>query len=301
MITIALSVLGAIASIVGIYGVYWALTTERKKLFAYEISRGLAVASASRIGGDYELSVHFKPAGGAEEKVEGAVLQYLRFANLGREAIYERDNAPGNPLKVAVSGARVLDIAIADVKRPVNRIELAPPKLSESGGSAKISFDYLDHGDGALIRVLTAGEAESIEIKGDVIGMPKGIACTSPEPGQGITFERGVAIWAVAEVVLFALTVYAFYNTLGSWAQVWLALVPIGAFILPIIAAFLIDESRSKLTRAHRQRKAYPQFRFPSEFPFGRFIFDYSRQPPERADTRSGGEVRSSNDSNGDS
>jgi hypothetical protein len=275
MVPLALSLLGAVASIIGIYGVYWALTTERKKLFAYEASKGLAVASASRIGGDYELSVHFKAAGGAEEKVEGAVLQFVRFANLGREAIYERDNAPGNPLRVAISGARVLDIAIADVKRVVNRIELSAPELSESGGSAKISFDFLDYQDGALIRILTAGEPESVEIGGDVIGMPKGIVCTSPEPGKGIPFAVGFTLWAIAELALLALTAFIYHRVIGSWKHVWILGLPLVAFTLPLFVAIVIDESGSKLRRAHWQRRSYPKFKFPSDFPFGSIIFDY--------------------------
>jgi hypothetical protein len=276
---LTLSILGAVASVIGIYGVYWTFTTERKKLFAYEVSRGLAVASASRIGGDYELSVHFKAAGGKEEKIEGAVLQFIRFANLGREAIYKQDNAPGNPLQIVISGGRVLDIAVVDVKRTVNRIELSPPQLSKTGGSANIEFDFLDHQDGGLVRILTAGEAETIDIKGDVIGMPNGIVCTAPERGKSIPFAVGFTLWAIAEIASFGLIAFLFHEVTGSWNHVWLLALPLLGLAIPLICAIsiaiVLDEPGSKLRRVNWQRKAYPKFKFPNAAPFESYLFDY--------------------------
>ena len=267
--------IGIIGSLVGVYALYYALTTTRHKLLAYEVSVDFPVATASRIGGDYELSIHFKASGGAEEKIEGASLQFIRFANLGRESIYGRDNAPANPIHIEVTGARVLDIGIVDVKRKVNQIELSSPVLAEDGGSANISFDFLDYKDGALIRVLTAGEAGSIKVVGDVIGMPGGINCTSPERAKGLSGRLGVALWIAAEVITLGLTALLFQSVTGSWDNAWLLALPIPAVFIPIIGAIAIDESGSKLRRASWRRRAYPEFKFPSSFPMGRAAFDF--------------------------
>lgn len=229
--TAAISILSVVASVIGIYGVYWAIIRERKKLFAFEVSRGLAVASTSRIGGDYELSVHFKLKGGAEERIEGAYLQFVRFANLGRESVRAADNAPANPLRLVVAGARVLDIALVDQKREVNQVKLSPPKLSDSGGETFISFDYLDQGDGALVRVLTAGQADLIEIRGDVIDMPGGIVCTSPEGGGETAMRIGVFLFLAAEIALFGLTAWIFYKATGTWANALLLPLPLLALL----------------------------------------------------------------------
>lgn len=273
--TALVTALGIIGSLVGIYALYYALTTTRHKLLVYEASLGFPVATASRIGGDYELSIHFKASGGAEETIEGASLRLVRFANLGRESIYGRDNAPANPIRIEVAGARVLDIGIVDVKRKVNQIELSPPALTEGGGTADINFDFLDYKDGALIRVLTTGEAGSIKVVGDVIGMPSGIVCTSPEPTRGLSGRLGVALWIAAEVVTLGLTALLFHSVTGAWDNAWLLALPIPAVFIPIIGAFVIDESGSKLRRASWRRRAYPEFKFPSSFPMGRAVFDF--------------------------
>jgi hypothetical protein len=274
--TVVLTVLGVIGSLVGIYGVYWAVVRERMKLFAYEVSRGLAVASTSRIGGDYQLSVHFKSKGGQEEKVEGAYLQFVRFANLGREAIRSEDNAPANPIRLVVSGARVLDIALVDQNREVNRVTLSAPKLLDSGGEANVSFDYLDHGDGALVRVLTAGEAKKIEIQGDVIDMPGGIVCTSPKESGDTAIRIAAFLFVVAEIFFFGLTGWVFYKATGTWSNLWLVPLPLLAFVIPLFGLFVLDESSSKFRRAYWRRRTYPELTFPGNFPFGQWIFDPS-------------------------
>ena len=265
---VIVTALGIIGSLVGIYALYYALTTTRRRLLAFEASVGFPVATASRIGGDYELSVHFKASGGVEEKIEGAYLQLLRFANLGRESIYGRDNAPGNPVRIEVEGARVLDIAIADVKRDVNRILLSPPSLSGTGGSSEISFDFLDYGDGALIRVLTVGRADSIKIVGDVIGMPGGVICTSPGRPSGLPGWLLFGIWAITAVALLGLTAVIFRSVAGSWDDVWLLALPTPAVLLPIVLAAVLDESGSKLRRSGWRRRAYPEFELPRAFRF---------------------------------
>lgn len=267
---LALTALGVVGSLVGIYALYHALSTARHKFLAYEASAGFAVAKATRIGGDYELSVHFKAAGGREEKIGGAYLQLIRFANLGREPIYGRDNAPGNPIRVEVAGARVLDIAIADVRRKVNQIELSPPTLSDQGGSARLSFDFLDYRDGALVRVLTVGEADSIKIVGDVIGMPSGIVCTSPGPTSQVSEKILMGSWLVAELVLLGATAFVIRSVTGSWVDSWLLVLPIVAFLIPIFVLSWIDESGSRPRRVSWRRRAYPDFQLPGSLPFGR-------------------------------
>ena len=272
--TIALTILGAVASLVGIYGVYFALRAERKKSFAYEVSNGFEVASASRVDGDYELSVHFRTAGGVEEKIEGASLCFVRLANLGKEPIYSQDIAPANPLRIEVSDARVLDIAIADAKREVNQISLAPPDLSDEGGSAVLRFDFLDYGDGALIRILTAGSPAKVQVVGDIIGMPKGIICTTPEKSGIFSFALGFGLWAIAEVILLGAAVWLFHEQTNSWSDAWLMLVPVPVFFVPLVTAALLSESGSKLRRASLLRRAYPELRFPQDSPYGRFLFE---------------------------
>lgn len=278
---VALSVLGAAASFIGIYAFYWQFSTERKKLFAFEISQGFSVASASDVGGDYRLSVHFTPADGVEEEVEGAFVQFVRFANLGREPIYNRDIAPANPLQVKVSGTQVLDISIADVRRRVNQIKLLDPKLAASAGSAAIVFDYLDYRDGALVRILTAGEAKQVEICGDVIGMPAGIVKTAPPSSSTRVSNIGFGAFLLAELALFGAIVFLFHHILGTWKGVWLLALPFPAFVLPIVIALLIGESGSRLRRSSWRRKGYPSFKYPSDFPYGGHIFDFSGVPME--------------------
>jgi len=274
MAAVSITAIGILGSVAGVYALYRAIATERHKLFAYEIARGFPVATASSVGGDYELSIHFKAAGGDEERIEGAYLQFVRFANVGREAIYRRDNASANPLRIEISGARVLDIAIADVKRDVNQIELSTPSLSDAGGSAKIDFDFLDYKDGALVRVLTAGKPKKAEVFGDIIGMPGGIVCTSPDQKAGLPGWLGFSLWLTAQVSLFAVAAFVFHSVTNSWSDLWLLVLPVLAVVIPIIGALIVSESGSMFQRASWLRRAYPEFEMPGMFPFARYAFD---------------------------
>ena len=174
-----------------------------------------------------------------------------------------------------MGGARVLDIAITDVKRAVNQIKLSPPVLSDDGGSADIAFDFLDYGDGALVRILTAGEAAKVTVRGDVIGMPKGIVCTEPATSLSISFDVGFTLWAIAEVAMVGVAAFIYHEVTGSWSDAWLMGIPIFLALIPLFGALLIDESGTRLRRRSAQRQRYPEFKFPSEFPYGRFIFDF--------------------------
>ncbi len=279
--TAAITIFGVLASFVGIYAFYRQFVTERRKLFAFEVSRGFSVASAFNVGGDYRLSIHFTPPDGVEEEVDGAFVQFVRFANLGREAITSADIAPASPLRIEVDGARVLDISLADVSRSVCQIRLGDPELAGSTGSAVINFDFLDHHDGGLVRILTAGEAEEIEILGDVIGMPAGIVTTAQSPSSDLSFNLAFAIVLIAELSLFGLVVLIFRNAFGGWRDVWILALPACAFLLPLVGLGIVGESSTWVRRSHWLRRGYPRFKYPSDFPYRGRIFDLPVAPWE--------------------
>lgn len=162
------------ASIIGlVYAVLaWQRERTRRKQLVFHRIGGPPLAR-SRSLGDYRLQVLFEREG-VSEKIDTAYVSYALIANLGREPIRREDIAPANPLEIEVRGATVLTVEIEKQTRSVCSLVLGETSGSEEVSVTPISFDFLDQHDGALIRVLTDGRPDDLDLTGDVIGMPGG-------------------------------------------------------------------------------------------------------------------------------
>jgi hypothetical protein len=237
MLTVILSVIGAVASIVAFYEFFDNRRNRRIKLLLYETTPPTPLATAGNPEGDYSLSIHYTAAGsGEDEVIEAAFLRYVRFANFGKEPIRREDIAPGNPVRLEVEGSRILDIALSSAGRSVTQVRLDKPEITPERASAGISFDFLDHRDGAIIRVLATTPTPSVRLVGDIIGMPSGIRRLSEVASRRSWSNLSFALVVAGELGTFAAAAWLVQEVTGSWADVWLlALTPI-ALVLPLIA-----------------------------------------------------------------
>src|SRR5438128_241706 len=156
----AFGLVGGVASVLSIpLAIFYARSRiQREKLLAYD--RGIShlpLVSARSLAA-YKLSVVFEQEGGDEERITSAYVHFLRLANFGREPIRREDIAPHSPLRIEVHGARVLEVALEAVRRPVCNISVqreAPAELEAEAETATVEFDFLDHLDGGVFRILT--------------------------------------------------------------------------------------------------------------------------------------------------
>jgi hypothetical protein len=239
---------------------------SRQKILGYEGSISpIPVASSASLE-SYDLEVVFKPRGQPPRNIDTAFAHYLRFANFGREPIRREDFAPANPLRVVVDGTEVLDARVEATRRDVNRIELGRITAEESSASIAVTFDFLDYLDGAVVRLLTTSRPNSVEMAGDIIGMPGGIKTTSELRGRrSLWGPLGVVLAILFEVATLALCVFAFHWIVGEWGTAWILILPIVALIAPFLISLFVGDTVWPKPGPH----------FPAELrrrlPFGRY------------------------------
>jgi hypothetical protein len=257
-VLVALTVVGTLASLIGVYALVENRRNRRIKLLGYEPTGSLPLATASSVEQDYKLSIHYKPPGEDEELIEAAFVRYLRFANFGREPIRREDIAPANRLRVEAEGGRILDISLVSPGREVTRVGLGPPGIENDRGSADLTFDYLDEKDGAVVKVLSTEAKCEVRLVGDVIGMPGGIVRTDKREARGLWGKVGFGLWVVAEISLFAAAAYVVEVETHDWANAWLLVLPLVAFVTPFAVAIGLSELWPSRERRYPDHLALP-------------------------------------------
>jgi hypothetical protein len=157
-----------------------------RKWLVADARGGPPLARSSSLG-DYRLQVVMKVDDHSEE-IESAHVSYLSFVNLGRDSIRRQDIAPANPLRIRVQGAPVLSVDLERQTRNVCKVQLESQQTRpDDVTEIPVSFDYLDEQDGGLVRILTDGQPTSVELLGDIIGMPSGVEPAVPPQKSRLT------------------------------------------------------------------------------------------------------------------
>jgi hypothetical protein len=258
MIAIGLAVLGAVGALIGIWAFVDARRNRRVKLLAWEPTFTRALASASKADRDYKLSILYERPGQQPEVIEGAYATYVRFANFGREPIRRADIAAANPLRINVkmgddSAGEVLDISLTSASREVIRLAVGSVVRADNSAHADIEFDFLDHHDGGVVRVLSSGRPKSTVMSGDIIGIPAGLTRSDVPLAKGPWGKIGFGLWAVAELCALALIALLFKRQTGGWGDVWVLALPPLAFVAIVIATAIISDSVWPTARSKRK------------------------------------------------
>lgn len=237
----AVYLVAGLASIGGLlYAIIYARRSRRIKFLVYDISSPVPLAITYSLEDDYKLAVTYKRKGFKEERIESVYTRFLRFVNAGREPIRHEDITRKNPVRIKVDGVRTLNISLVNVTRPVNNIRVAKESLYENRASADITFDYLDHNDGGLIKILTVGGEGRATLSGDIIGMPDGIkSCDEISAGK---VSSKIAPWLAGLFVFlsFVVSIYAYSWITGSWQYFWVITLPLIALIVPAIIIAIV-------------------------------------------------------------
>ena len=252
-----ISAVGGFASIVGLILLLWyARNSSSGKQIFYGVSENVPLASAFSTNVN-RFTILYGPKG-EQEEIESAFLTEFRFANFGREPIRADDFVPRNPAKILVEGCKVLDISMSGVAREVNGIRLKNVEMKGNRASVEVLWDFLDHKDGARIRVLSDGRPRKLEMVGDIVGMPQGIQnikISSASWGQ-----RGLLTLTLVLVLssLGMWNAHLYKWVTGTWSHIWLLLTP----LLTISLFFIISSVIMKLIIPERRGRWAPNLSF---------------------------------------
>jgi hypothetical protein len=233
--------IGTISGIIGVfltvislvYAVSVTRQSRREKELVYEVLPPWALASVMSRETGYSIQILYGTPGSDPAIVPSVFVMFLRFMNAGRVPIQRADSASSDPLRVVVKGEGVLDITLADVKRPVSEIKLGPIQRKSTEVESRIDFLFLDQLDGALIQILSTHRHVNASLRGTIVGMPEGIK----EVDEARTKSRLPNIeWIIPIAIIgaFAVMLYIYVHVNGGWHNAWLLLLPIAAIIGPL-------------------------------------------------------------------
>src|SRR5213594_2522854 len=146
-----------------------AVRSAEKKKPTYAGATYLKIATSADAPEDIQIAFKGAP-------VHRVTSTFIWFWNAGRRPIKSEDIPATQPLVLSIrdeaAQATILDFAIRKVSRPAINFEVA--KLNDA--SLRLTFDFLDFHDGAVVEVQHVGGPLSIpEITGVVLGAPAGL------------------------------------------------------------------------------------------------------------------------------
>lgn len=230
-----IAVLGTIATFVGLFfAIISARRAERKKFLIYNVASSLPLATVIPDQSEHRLSIVYEREGEPPLNVKGAYLSFIQLGNLGREPIRREDIAPSDALRLEVTRAKVLDLAIAGVSRDVVNFGVSQFRENRDNiTTSLITFDFLDFRDGAIIRILTDNPHARVRVLGTIIGMPEGIYQAQELGKKRVLNAIGCGLAILLQVSAITGALYLFRTATGGWSLLWISLLPIGALFLP--------------------------------------------------------------------
>lgn len=105
------------------------------------------------------------------DRVEDLSVSRIAFWNDGKATIDRRDIETANPLRITSKGeARILDAKVLVTNSRSSEFGVS---LRQDGTAARLDFDYLDQGHGAVLQVVHTGTSfEDLDVVGDIKGAP---------------------------------------------------------------------------------------------------------------------------------
>jgi hypothetical protein len=227
------TVLGIIGTILGVIGLITGYIFYRKSLKVkepyYSIwSNNLIQDNVTSMSG---LEVSFKG-----KKVDNLTVSKILFWNDGSDTIEKGDIVSTDPLRIE-SKYRILDAAIIKTNNPSNQVSVL---LEKGGSSAKVTFDYLDKNNGALIQIIHTGKSsKDISITGKLKGsVIRFYLSKNGRATEVITFLLGI--------MFIAFFVTVFLQSTFDLAAGWL--ISIGS-LLALLFILYISGITKKLNR----------------------------------------------------
>ena len=121
-----------------------------------------------------EVEIQYK-----DISVPRLTLTQVYLWNDGKEIVQGNQVVEDDPLRFEFDASdEILKAHVGTVTRDVNKVHV--DVLSDIRNVAKLSFDYLDPGDGARIELLHTSKRRYPKILGSIRGIPKGLTILTP-------------------------------------------------------------------------------------------------------------------------
>jgi hypothetical protein len=170
------NVVGVISAIVTILGGYFSLKGWKRKKPTYVIRSNNIFSGLTHTIPDVEVKF-----AGYGPPLPALTVTKVAFWNAGNETVNKGDIVKTNPLRLlAKPPVVILAVSVLERTTPHNQFDHA---LKKDRTEASLTFEYLDHNEGALLQVFHTGTGnEDIQIEGTIKGVPRmrGLPVKSP-------------------------------------------------------------------------------------------------------------------------
>jgi hypothetical protein len=198
------NVIGVVGTVLTAIGLYLSFKGWKLKRPTYVICSNNIFAGLEHT--IPEVEVKFPGYG---SPVKALTVTKIAFWNAGTETINRQDVVKDNPLSLrAKAGVAILSVSVLERTLPFNKLECG---LNRERTEATITFDYLDHNDGALIQIFYSGTAnDDIQLEGTIKGSrPIQRRSLTPPSKKQKQLSRWTAIPFVCSIwVLFTMLGY---------------------------------------------------------------------------------------------
>lgn len=172
----------ALAVVSFVYAVYTHRKSIKAKKLVYDLSQRQGIATVGKPTGDMTISLVVQQKGQPGIQVDGVYAHYVALANIGADPIRREDLPETDPLVLTLTKGRVLSVVVEDVTRDAIGFQIEQPKgvvnLDDPVSSSlllRITFEFLDQNDGAVLCVMTDSPDTRLAVKGTVIDMRHGV------------------------------------------------------------------------------------------------------------------------------
>lgn len=155
-------VLTVVSLAVGVLGVVLTIRSTRAKRPTWSIhSHNLINASA---GAFPRLDIRY-----GDRRAENLTVSRIAFWNGGTETIGGQDIAEADPLRLVASRrAELLDVGVIAANSQASRFAVG---AVEGGKAARLAFDFLDRGQGAVLQAVhTGATSDDLHVEGTIKG-----------------------------------------------------------------------------------------------------------------------------------
>jgi hypothetical protein len=233
---------GIILAIIGIIlTIYGIRKSKQEKKLIYEVSSTVNVAEVLPGKSAYSLKVIYRKPDSTEANIDNAFTHFIRFTNCGHIPIKKSDLTENDSLRIEILEGNVLAASLISQTRNACNIVVRPVEtdVNEDISTIRFEFDFLDYLDGGIIQILTGREYFKTNLKGTIIGMPKGIERV--ETPLTISLPNwGCVLTIISYLITFGASFAVVKLITGTWTNFWLLFLPVIALIIPIGIVYLI-------------------------------------------------------------
>jgi hypothetical protein len=188
--------------VIGLFGAYYSYMGWKRKKPSYVIRSNNIFKGLEHTVPDVEVKFP-----GYGPPVAALTITKIGFWNAGSETIKKQDVVKDDPLVIrGKQGVVILSVAIIEAVNPLNKVDCV---TSQDRTHAKVTFDYLDKNQGAIIQVFHTGTTNAdIAVEGTVMGGSRIRRHARDSPQQGT-----VPVWMFFILVGVLWGVWAFLAT----------------------------------------------------------------------------------------